>query len=596
MTAWVQPLLVSGRRHAIAFLCFVMVIVVFSTTITLTSLTQSAHAAATTVSFSARLKQSNGAIVPDGSYNIGFSLYTTESGGAAAWSETYYDENGVAPGSDYRVQVVNGYFSVKLGSRTPFGATVNWEDNLWLTMNIGGTTQNGEQSSIPWDGEMTPRVQLTATPYSMNAGAVGGKSANEIVQLGQGVQTDDSNNSSVAINKTGNGALVQLQSSGKDAFIVESNGSITLGSTSNQTIGIGTATNGDGRNLAVSAGAGENGGTLVLQGGSATGVNSTGGGVSIDTGESTGTGNGGAIAIGTINASDITIGNAGSTTTIAGGLQANGIDASGDGGLTIGQTNATAITLGQNTTVGEDKTLTVNGDTTIKSGSTDTTKTLQVQNADGDNQFTVDAAHNQVTVGTADTTGTVLVLDDKTSSGDPTGTNGAMYYNSSAGKFRCFENNAWTDCITPLPVSKTVDNDVSNSTTTPENIDGLTFTLSPHTKYYYKFMLIHEADSETTGIGFGVETPSAPISSNWCVNTSSTLGATSNQWGSYCGVGDASATTTGGTGVGTSFTSTMEGYIETGETGGEFTPRFKSQSANKTTIKPGSFGILQAVQ
>src|SRR5690606_34212799 len=40
-------------------------------------------------------------------------------------------------------------------------------------------------------------------------------------------------------------------------------------------------------------------------------------------------------------------------------------------------------------------------------------------------------------------TGTLLVLDTKTDSGDPTGVNGGMYYNSDAGEFRFYENGAW---------------------------------------------------------------------------------------------------------------------------------------------------------
>jgi len=53
--------------------------------------------------------------------------------------------------------------------------------------------------------------------------------------------------------------------------------------------------------------------------------------------------------------------------------------------------------------------------------------------------LTADTANSRVSIGASDTTGTVLILDTKTGSGDPTGgsaTNGAMYYNSNAGKFR----------------------------------------------------------------------------------------------------------------------------------------------------------------
>ncbi len=52
-----------------------------------------------------------------------------------------------------------------------------------------------------------------------------------------------------------------------------------------------------------------------------------------------------------------------------------------------------------------------------------------------------------VTIGTVDGNATLLVLDTKNTPGDPTGTNGAMYYNSSLNKFRCYENGAWVDCI-----------------------------------------------------------------------------------------------------------------------------------------------------
>ncbi len=141
------------------------------------------------MSFTARLKNANGSIVADGSYNVEFKLYNQASDGTALWTERYYDENGATAGEDYRVKVVNGYLSVKLGSRTPFGA-INWDDNLWLTMNIGGVEQTATPTN--WDGEMSPRIQLTATPYSMNSGAVGGKKADQLVQLGQGLQTDNS--------------------------------------------------------------------------------------------------------------------------------------------------------------------------------------------------------------------------------------------------------------------------------------------------------------------------------------------------------------------------------------------------------------------
>lgn len=65
--------------------------------------------------------------------------------------------------------------------------------------------------------------------------------------------------------------------------------------------------------------------------------------------------------------------------------------------------------------------------------------------------FTADTLNSQVKIGTADTTAAVLVLDTKTDAGDPTGTVGAMYYNANAGKMRCYQGAAWSDCVTTTP-------------------------------------------------------------------------------------------------------------------------------------------------
>lgn len=50
--------------------------------------------------------------------------------------------------------------------------------------------------------------------------------------------------------------------------------------------------------------------------------------------------------------------------------------------------------------------------------------------------------------GAGSTTPDLLVLDIKSDAeGALAGTNGAMYYNASTNKFRCYQNGAWTDCI-----------------------------------------------------------------------------------------------------------------------------------------------------
>lgn len=118
-----------------------------------------------TVNFQARLLQANGAVVADGYYNVQFKLYDAATLGNNPWTETYYDSNGATAGNDNRVRVVNGYLTVNLGSQTAF-PSIDWSQQLWLTMNIGGTTQTASPS---WDGEMSPRLKLTAVPYAFAA-------------------------------------------------------------------------------------------------------------------------------------------------------------------------------------------------------------------------------------------------------------------------------------------------------------------------------------------------------------------------------------------------------------------------------------------
>ncbi len=136
-------------------------------------LTPTAQAAtsSTYLNFQARILGTSGTIVPDGNYNIDFKIYNADSttgsvgtcSGACLWEETRKNFNSQG------VQVINGYFSVNLGSVTAFPA-INWDQQLWLTMNIGGTSVG---ASPTWDGEMQNSghsIALTALPYSFVAG------------------------------------------------------------------------------------------------------------------------------------------------------------------------------------------------------------------------------------------------------------------------------------------------------------------------------------------------------------------------------------------------------------------------------------------
>ena len=137
-------------------------------------------ATSSTINFQARLETSTGAVAPDGNYNVSFHLFSASSavGGASTdtgcgtdtsceWSEQYTYNSG-AGASDARVRVVNGYLTVNLGSLTAFSG-INWNQQQWLTMDIGGTVGSG---TITWDGQMSPRLLLTAVPYAFQAGGL----------------------------------------------------------------------------------------------------------------------------------------------------------------------------------------------------------------------------------------------------------------------------------------------------------------------------------------------------------------------------------------------------------------------------------------
>ncbi len=89
--------------------------------------------------------------------------------------------------------------------------------------------------------------------------------------------------------------------------------------------------------------------------------------------------------------------------------------------------------------------------------SVDSTSAFQILSAAGVPLFSLDTTNSTVYIGnsTADATGALLVLDTKNTSGDPpTGINGGMYYNSSSGRFRCYEGSAWRNCITEPVTSR----------------------------------------------------------------------------------------------------------------------------------------------
>jgi hypothetical protein len=99
-----------------------------------------------TISYQGVLTDTQGTAVPDGAYSLTFNLYTAATGGSSLWSETQ------------TVPVEQGIFNVVLGAVRPLN--LPFDKPTWLGVTVG-------------DGaELTPRIELTASPYSLNTRAI----------------------------------------------------------------------------------------------------------------------------------------------------------------------------------------------------------------------------------------------------------------------------------------------------------------------------------------------------------------------------------------------------------------------------------------
>jgi hypothetical protein len=113
-------------------------------------------------------------------------------------------------------------------------------------------------------------------------------------------------------------------------------------------------------------------------------------------------------------------------------------------GVVIGTNDAYGLSFETNNNVAA--TISATGELLLKDPS-NSAMSFQVQNSSSLPMFSVDTIANRIVIGstTSDANGISLALDSSTV--EPTGVNGAMYYNSSMNKFRCYENGAWVNCV-----------------------------------------------------------------------------------------------------------------------------------------------------
>ena len=369
------------------------------------SLTAHRAAAATsqTINFQARLMQSSGAIVPDGTYNVEFKLYNTlSSSGSSAgsctgdasclWFERYSGAN--------KISVANGYLTVELGSLTAL-PSIDWSQNLYLTMNIGGT-----DTSPVWDGEMSPRLHLTAVPHAFTADQLSNTNGSFTSTLGFTAPTasrsillpdeagtlciQSSANCGFAAS-TGSTSYIQNQNASDQTanFRISGSGRATTSflaplfdTATAATLNIGT-TNATAINLnkstTITGGITQSGGTISLAGNAASSI--------------------------TTSTGALTLTAAGSSNwTVGGTNQSLTITTSGTGTLTLGTTGAGTVTVGSSSA-------TINIGATnnartvhIADGGTSTTQTVIAGSTNGSSSTTIQGGTGATAI--ALTTGT----------------------------------------------------------------------------------------------------------------------------------------------------------------------------------------------
>ncbi|MCK5218654.1 hypothetical protein KAR10_03980 [bacterium] len=102
------------------------------------------------INYSGKLTDKQGNVLEDKIYDIRFSLWTANTGGAEVWAEEHYNAQ------DRGVQTYGGGFNVVLGGTT---ALPEFEQNYWIEIRI----------NIKGTDETFARQEMLSVPYAMRA-------------------------------------------------------------------------------------------------------------------------------------------------------------------------------------------------------------------------------------------------------------------------------------------------------------------------------------------------------------------------------------------------------------------------------------------
>lgn len=345
-------------------------------------------------------------------------------------------QNGLTVGRSGATTTINGS-SLTLGAATGVSGALTVTSNSASALAVG------------LNGTTNPALKVDASTASQQNGVVitGSASSNAVTVGVAGGGT----NIPLTINSNGSGALTLDTPSAGTIAIGAIATTLNVGTSNTaSTIGIGTGTGGN--TINIGTGATSNATQTIHIGDgtpSGTGLTNIIIGNAINTGALTLKSGSGNITLGTTgtNGTVIVQPDAGGTAALIVNKQGASGDiftasASGTTKFTINNTGAASasgsLTLDTAASIQTTKNQTLN-----IGGTTTGNIFIQPMGSSGTGRVLIGAGNG----GAGSTTPDLLGLDIGSSASDPTGFNGAMYYNTNLGVFRCFQANTWTTCL-----------------------------------------------------------------------------------------------------------------------------------------------------
>lgn len=134
--------------------------------------------------------------------------------------------------------------------------------------------------------------------------------------------------------------------------------------------------------------------------------------------------------------------------------------------------------------------------------------------------------------------------------------------------------------------------DQTFTTTTLANVTDMSFAVAASQDYYFKFVVMFQSTTTTSGIGLGVTCPASPTGITYAVSIYSAAAGTA---GAFQGVSSASGTavlTTAAVAANTNYTATIEGILSNGANAGtlQLQARQGGGTAANQVVKKGTYG------